>query len=63
MVKGLEFEFDARPITHLTATFAGSYQDASLTRGATPAQFALNPTLGLTGERFPTCRRSSSTWA
>lgn len=53
VVKGFEFEFDARPIRHLTASFAGSYQDASLTQGASPAQKALNPTLGVTGESIP----------
>jgi outer membrane receptor protein involved in Fe transport len=52
-VKGVEFEFTARPIQYLTANFAGSYQDAYLTEGASPAQKALNPTLGVTGDPIP----------
>ena len=52
-VKGVEFEFTAHPIQYLSASFAGSYQDAYLTQGATPAQYALNPTLGLTGDAIP----------
>ena len=40
-VKGTEFEFDAHPTENFTASLAGSYQNAYLTRGATPAQFAL----------------------
>jgi iron complex outermembrane recepter protein len=52
-VKGVEFEFTAHPIPYLIATFAGSYQDAYLAQGATPAQYALNPTLGLTGDSIP----------
>jgi outer membrane receptor protein involved in Fe transport len=52
-VKGVEFEFNARPIQYLTVTFAGSYQDAYLTQGATAAQYALNPTLGRTGDAIP----------
>jgi len=52
-VKGVEFEFTARPIEHLSASFAGSYTDAVLTEGATDAQYALNPTLGRTGDAIP----------
>jgi len=52
-VKGVEFEFTAHPIPYLSATFAGSYQDAYLVEGATPAQKALNPTLGVTGDAIP----------
>ncbi len=52
-VKGVEFEFTARPIQYLSASFAGSYQDAYLAQGATAAQYALNPTLGLTGDAIP----------
>jgi iron complex outermembrane recepter protein len=52
-VKGVEFEFTAHPITYLTASFAGSYQDAYLSQGATAAQYKLNPTLGLTGDTIP----------
>lgn len=52
-VKGVEFEFNAHPIAYLTVNFAGSYQDAYLTQGATPAQKLLNPTLGVTGDGIP----------
>jgi iron complex outermembrane recepter protein len=52
-VKGVEFEFDARPLEYLTMSFAGSWQDAYLTQGASPQQYALNPTLGLTGDKVP----------
>ncbi len=52
-VKGVEFEFTAHPIQYLSASFAGSYQDAYLTQGASAAQYALNPTLGLTGDAIP----------
>jgi outer membrane receptor protein involved in Fe transport len=52
-VKGVEFEFTAHPIQYLSANFAGSYQDAYLTEGATAAQKALNPTLGVTGDAIP----------
>ena len=52
-VKGVEFEFTAHPIPYLTANFAGSYSDAYLTQGATAAQKALNPTLGVTGDAIP----------
>jgi iron complex outermembrane receptor protein len=51
--KGVEFEFTAHPFQYLSASFAGSYQDAVLTDGATPAQYALNPTLGRTGDSIP----------
>jgi len=53
VVKGLEFEFDAHPIQHLTASFSGSYTDSYLSEGATPFQYAANNTLGLTGESLP----------
>jgi iron complex outermembrane receptor protein len=52
-VKGVEFELDAHPIQYLTASLAGSYQDAYLTEGATAAQKTLNPTLGVTGDDIP----------
>jgi outer membrane receptor protein involved in Fe transport len=52
-VKGVEFEFTAHPIQYLSASFAGSYQDAFLTQGANAAQYALNPTLGRTGDAIP----------
>jgi iron complex outermembrane receptor protein len=52
-VKGVEFELNVRPIEYLTVSLSGSYQDAYLTEGATPAQYAANPTLGLTGDSIP----------
>lgn len=52
-VKGVEFEFTAHPFEHLSASFAGSYQDAYLTDGASAAQYTLNPTLGRTGDSIP----------
>jgi outer membrane receptor protein involved in Fe transport len=52
-VKGVEFEFTAHPFQYLTASFAGSYQDAYLTQGASAAVYAYNPTLGLTGDAIP----------
>jgi outer membrane receptor protein involved in Fe transport len=52
-VKGVEFEFTAHPIQYLSASFAGSYQDAYLAQGATAAQYNLNPTLGQTGNAIP----------
>jgi outer membrane receptor protein involved in Fe transport len=52
-VKGVEFEFTARPIDYLTASFAGAYTDAYLSQGASAAQYALNPTLGLSGDAIP----------
>ena len=52
-VKGVEFEFTAHPIQYLSASFAGSYQDAYLAQGASAAVYAYNPTLGLTGDAIP----------
>ena len=52
-VMGVELELAAHPTEYLTAAFAGSYQDAYLTQGATAAQKALNPTLGVTGNTIP----------
>jgi iron complex outermembrane receptor protein len=52
-VKGVEFEFVAHPIQYLSASFAGSYQDAYLAQGASAADYAANPTLGLTGDAIP----------
>jgi iron complex outermembrane receptor protein len=52
-VKGVEFEFTAHPIQYLSASFAGSYTDAYLAQGATASQYALNPTLGLSGDNIP----------
>jgi iron complex outermembrane receptor protein len=52
-VKGVEFELTARPIEYLTATFAGSYQDAFLVQGASAFQYSKNPTLGRTGDSIP----------
>jgi iron complex outermembrane recepter protein len=56
-VKGAEFEFTAHPIQYFSATFAGSYQDAFLTQGASPAQYKLNKTLGRTGDGIPNVPR------
>jgi iron complex outermembrane recepter protein len=56
-VKGVEFEFTAHPIEYLSATFAGSYQDAYLVQGASPAQYNLNKTLGRTGDGIPNVPR------
>ncbi len=52
-VKGVEFELTAHPIQYLSASFSGSYQNAYLTEGATAEQYALNPTLGRTGDAIP----------
>ncbi|MBS0419347.1 MAG: TonB-dependent receptor [Proteobacteria bacterium] len=52
-VKGVEFELTARPMEYLTATLAGSYQDAFLVEGASADQYALNNTLGRTGDDIP----------
>jgi len=52
-VKGIEFEFTARPVEYLTASFAGSYQDAFLVKGADAFQKLQNPTLGVTGDGIP----------
>lgn len=52
-VKGVEFELNARPFPYFTGTISGSWQDAKLTEGATAQQYALNPTLGLTGDKIP----------
>ena len=51
--KGVEFELTARPVEYLRINFAGSVQDAHLTKGATPFQKAADPTLGLTGDKLP----------
>lgn len=52
-VKGAEFQLKARPVQYLTASLAGSYQDAYLTQGASATQKQLNPTLGITGDKIP----------
>ena len=52
-VKGAEFELRARPIQYLTGTLTGSSQHAALTQGASADQKALNPTLGVTGDKIP----------
>ncbi len=52
-VRGAEFEFEFQPNESFSASLAGSYTDAYLSTGATPEQFALNPTLGKTGEKIP----------
>ncbi len=60
VAKGVEFEFTARPIEHLTANFSGSFQDAHLTTGATAAQLAIDPTLGRAGNQLPDVARFQS---
>jgi iron complex outermembrane recepter protein len=52
-VNGAEFEITARPLQYFTAGLSGSYQNAYLTQGASAEQYALNPTLGLTGDKIP----------
>jgi iron complex outermembrane recepter protein len=52
-VNGAEFEITARPVQYFTASLSGSYQNAYLTQGASADQYALNPTLGLTGDKIP----------
>jgi iron complex outermembrane receptor protein len=52
-IKGVEFEFTARPLEYLTVSFAGSYQDAILAQGASLDAYTNNPTLGLTGDAIP----------
>jgi iron complex outermembrane receptor protein len=52
-VKGVEFELTARPIEYFTMSIAGSYQDAFLVQGASADQYALNGTLGRTGDDIP----------
>jgi len=56
-IKGVEFEFTARPINYLTVSFAGSFQDATLARGATLEEYTNNPTLGVTGDAIPNVPR------
>ncbi len=57
VAKGVEFEFTARPIEHVRVDFSGSYQDAHLTKGATAAQLAIDPTLGRAGDQLPDVAR------
>jgi outer membrane receptor protein involved in Fe transport len=56
-VKGVELELTAHPVQYLTAQLAGSWQEAYLADGATPDQYALNPTLGRTGDAIPNVPR------
>jgi iron complex outermembrane receptor protein len=56
-VKGVELELTARPIQYLTAQLAGSWQEAYLSDGASAQQYALNPTLGRTGDAIPNVPR------
>ncbi|MDB6012391.1 MAG: TonB-dependent receptor [Gammaproteobacteria bacterium] len=57
-VKGFELELTAHPIEYLTAQLAGSWQEASLSNGASADQYALNPTLGRTGDAIPNVPRT-----
>ncbi len=52
-VRGIEFEFNLHPIEYLTASMAGSYQDAFLVQGADAFQYQKNPTLGRSGDDIP----------
>ena len=52
-MSGAELDLKARPLDYLTTWVAGSYQNADLTQGASAAQKALNPTLGVTGDTIP----------
>jgi len=56
-VKGLELELTAHPVQYLTASLAGSWQEAYLANGASQAQYKLNPTLGRTGDGIPNVPR------
>jgi iron complex outermembrane recepter protein len=56
-VKGLELELTAHPVQYLTASLAGSWQEAYLANGASGAQYKLNPTLGRTGDGIPNVPR------
>jgi iron complex outermembrane receptor protein len=56
-VKGVELELTAHPIQYLSATLAGSWQEAYLANGASAQQYALNPTLGRTGDAIPNVPR------
>jgi outer membrane receptor protein involved in Fe transport len=56
-VKGLELELTAHPVRYLTASLAGSWQEAYLANGASNAQYKLNPTLGRTGDGIPNVPR------
>ncbi len=56
-VKGVEFELTAHPIQYLTASLAGSWQEAYLAQGASSSQYTLNPTLGRTGDGIPNVPR------
>jgi outer membrane receptor protein involved in Fe transport len=53
IVKGTELELTAHPVPSFSTGIAGSYQNAYLSHGASPEQFELNPTLGLSGESIP----------
>jgi outer membrane receptor protein involved in Fe transport len=50
-------ELTAHPIQFLTAELAGSWQQADLADGASAQQYALNPTLGRTGDSIPNVPR------
>jgi iron complex outermembrane recepter protein len=52
-VNGAELELTARPFQYFTAQVSAAYQNAYLTQGASAEQYALNPTLGLTGDKIP----------
>jgi iron complex outermembrane recepter protein len=59
-VKGVELDLAAHPIEYLTATLTGSWQEAYLADGASAQQYALNPTLGRTGDAIPNVPRTQA---
>lgn len=59
-VEGVELELLAHPIDYLTASLTGSWQEAYLSSGADQAAYALNPTLGRTGDAIPNVPRTQA---
>jgi outer membrane receptor protein involved in Fe transport len=62
-VKGLELELTAHLAQYLTASLAGSWQEAYLANGASDKQYALNHTLGRTGDAIPNVPRAQADFA
>jgi outer membrane receptor protein involved in Fe transport len=56
-IKGLELELTAHPMQYLTASLAGSWQEAYLADGASVFQYDHNDTLGRTGDAIPNVPR------
>jgi iron complex outermembrane recepter protein len=59
-VEGVELELLAHPIDYFTASLTGSWQEAYLSSGADAAAYALNPTLGRTGDAIPNVPRTQA---